>query len=234
MYKLIILFILVQFAILARYIVFGAFDIGNYLVTYLLLVAAAFIYFYSKHLIKKEASYEPTNIASWSFLTRQRTFTIEKPLYKGDVKRGSIQRKFLKKWQYIVADFFDASFFLALTIKVDDHIFEIIPVKEKLFSNQSYWAVYKDGQKIGAAKTIIDLKNTAKLKEVIEFKVNGEIYSTEASTITSSISLMHNNQRIGEMKRHHLFSDVNVMDIHDDSFDKMIPLILHAYHFKNN
>lgn len=96
MYKLIILFILVQLAILARYIVFGAFDIANYLVTYLLLVAAAFIYFYSKRLIKKEASYAPTNIASWSFLNRQRTFTIEKPLYKGDVKRGSIQRKFLK------------------------------------------------------------------------------------------------------------------------------------------
>lgn len=107
-------------------------------------------------------------------------------------------------------------------------------MREKLFSNQSSWAIYRGGQKIGVAKTVIDLKNTAKLKEVIEFQINNEIYSTESSTITSSISLMHNNQRIGEMKRHHLMSNVNIIDINDDVLDKIIALILHAYHFKNN
>lgn len=233
MFKLIIMFILVQLAILARYLVYDAFDAISYVSTYLFLVAAVLLYFVSKRYVKKELAYTPNNIASWSFLNRQRIFTNEKPLYKGDVKRGSIQRKFLKKWQYIVADFFGATFFLALTVKIDDNIFELTPFSKKLLSNQSYWTINKNGQQIGSAKTVVDLKNTAKLKEVIEFQIGEDIYSTAASTVTSQISVLHNNQKIGEMKRGHLISNVNVIDVHDDSPEKIIALILHAFYFKN-
>ena len=233
MFKLIITFILVQLAILARYLVYDAFDAIFYVSTYLFLIATVFLYFVSKRFVKKELAYTPNNIASWSFLNRQRIFTNEKPLYKGDVKRGSIQRKFPKKWQYIAADIFGTNFFLALTIKIDENIFELTPFSEKLFSNQSYWTIYKNGQKIGSAKTVIDLKNTAKLKEVIELQISDEIYSTAASTVTSQISLVHNNQHIGEMKRNHLISNVNIIDLNYNSPDRIIALILHAYYFKN-
>ena len=234
MFQLMIIFILVQLAILARYLVFDAFELISYMSTYLFLIAAVFVYFVSKSFVKKELAYKPNNITSWSFLSRQRLFTNEKPLFKGDTQRGTIQRRFLKKWQYVVADFFNASFFLTLTIKIDEDRFDVIPVKKKLFTNQSYWTIYKNDEEIGSAKTVIDLKNTAKLKEVIELQLKVGIFSTAASTVTSQISLIHHNEQIGEMKRNHLISHVNIIDLNDDSPESLIALLLHSYYFKNS
>ena len=233
MIRFITLFFLVQMAILARYIVYGKFEPISYASTYLLLIAAVVLYILSKKFAKKELEYRPNNIDTWSFYNKQRIFTIEKPLYKGEEKRGSIQRVFIKKWQYIVADMIDLSFFLALKINIDQDIFEINPAFGKWASNQSYWTILKNGAEIGHAKTVIDLKNTAKLKEVIEIQLVENTYTTAANTVTSQITLLENTQQIGEMTKNQLISNVNVITVEEDSPEKIIALLLHAYHFKN-
>uniref|UniRef100_UPI0035B52533 hypothetical protein n=1 Tax=Neobacillus sp. TaxID=2675273 RepID=UPI0035B52533 len=201
MYRLLILFVLVQLAILARYVVYEAFDPISYGSTYIFLIAAFIIYFVSKSFTKKELQYEPRQISSWSFLNKQSVFTIEKPFYKGKVKRGTIQRRFLKKWHYLIADLLGSKFFLALTIKIDGVQFDIKPTKGKIFSKQDYWTIYKNGEIVGTAKTVVDIKNTVKLKEVIEFQIGENSYYTAAATVTSHISLIHKDEEIGEMKR---------------------------------
>lgn len=233
MYRLLILFVLVQLAILARYVVYEAFDPISYGATYIFLFAAFIIYFVSKSSTKKELQYEPRQISSWSFLNKQSVFTIEKPFYKGEVKRGTIQRRFLKKWHYFIADLLGSKFFLALTIKIDGVQFDIKPTKEKFFSKQDYWTIYKNGEMVGTAKTVVDIKNTVKLKEVIEFQIGENSYYTAAATVTSHISLIHKDEEIGEMKRNHIISNVYVIDVKDDSPEKIIALILHAFYYKN-
>lgn len=226
------MFLFVQLAILARYFVYGVFDPILYGSTFLFLFGAVVVYVVSKTFVKKELAYTPKETATWSFLNLQHTFNVEKPLFKGDIKRGYIQQIFQKKWQYLMADIIGSTFFLTLKVIIDEHKFEIKPTKGKWFSNQSYWTIYKNGQEIGSAKTVVDLKNTAKLKEVIEIHVNEQIYSTAANTITSQITLLHNNQQIGEMKRNHLISNVHTIDVEEDSPEKILALILHAFHFK--
>uniref|UniRef100_UPI0035B53188 hypothetical protein n=1 Tax=Neobacillus sp. TaxID=2675273 RepID=UPI0035B53188 len=78
-----------------------------------------------------------------------------------------------------------------------------------------------------------DIKNTVKLKEVIEFQIGENSYYTAAATVTSHISLIHKDEEIGEMKRNHIISNVYVIDVKDDSPEKIIALILHAFYYKN-
>lgn len=233
MFKFICVFLLVQLAILARYLVYGAFEPLYYASTYLFLLAAGVLFFLSKHWAKKEVLYSPKDISSWSFLNRQRVFNNPKPLFKGDVQRGTIQRLFQQKWHYIIADLFGPVFFLSLKLTIDEDIIKLIPTKGKWFSNQSYWTITKNGQEIGCAKTVVDLKNTALLKEVIEMQIGEEYYSTTANTVTSHIILLHNDQQVGEMKRNHIISNVNIIDCPDESPEKILALLIHAFHFKN-
>lgn len=233
MIQLITIFFLVQMAVLARYIVFEKFEPISYASTYLFLLAAIFLYTLSKVFMRKELEYRPNNIDSWSFFNKQRIFNIEKPLYKGQEKRGSIQRVFLKKWHSIVADLINQSFFLALKVKIDQNMFEVKPVKGKWLSNQSYWTICKNGIEIGHAKTVLDFKNTAKLKEVIEIQLAERTYKTVANTVTSEIKIYENDEQMGQMTKNQLISNVNTIAVAEDSPEKIIALLLHAYHFKN-
>lgn len=233
MFSLLILFLLSQLAILARYFVYEAFDPYVYASTFLFLVAAVVVYFVSKRNVKKEIEYVPTHISSWSFLHRQTVFTNEKPLYKGNVKRGSIQKKFLKKWHYLIADLFGSTFYLNVSIIIDDSCFEIVSADKKFISKESYWVIYKNGDKIGTAKTIYELKNVAKFKEMIKFEINGDTYYTTALTVSSHIRLLYQEKVIGEMKRNHIVSSVYVIDVNDETPERIIPFILHAFYFKN-
>lgn len=111
MFQLLVLFILLQLAILFRYIIFDAFNPITYFSIYLLLIAALAVYIMGKYFAMKESAYEPKQISSWSYYNRQNIFPVEKPLFKGEINRGTIQRKFLKKWHYIIADIFGFRFF---------------------------------------------------------------------------------------------------------------------------
>lgn len=232
MFKLIILFLLLQLAVLARYIVFDAFEPISYASTYLTLAAAIFTYFLGKNFQKKEVAYTPQQQDGWSFLNKQRVFSNKKPLYKNDEKKGYIFRTYIKKWHYFIADFFGESFFLALSIQIEEDNYELIPTTKKLFTNQSYWDVLLNGEKIGKAKTVIDLKNTAKLKEVIEMDLYDKTYQTAAATVSSKIKLIYQDEQVGMIERSALISQVNVLKVKEDQPQLLIPLILHEYYFK--
>ena len=234
MFKLILVFVLVQLALLARYLIKGEFEPFSYASTYLFLIAAIAIYFLSKRFAKKEQDYTPQNIDSWSFLNRQHLFKIEKPLFKGDEKRGSIQRYYVKKWHYFVADFFGDVYFLALKIRIDNDEYDIKPLEGKWLKNDSYWYIYKNGEQIGTARTVVDMKNIAKLKEVIELHIGDRVYSTAASTVTSKITVFDNNNQVGELKRNDFIRNVFVIHVQDDTPEKLLAPLLHTFYFKNN
>ena len=233
-FQLLILFILVQLAILARYLVFDAFEPWAYASTFLFPIASVFLYFVSKNFKKKEENYAPTNITGWSYYPKQRIFLNEKPLYKNDKKRGFIQRYFLNKWQYLIADFISFNFYLSLKIEIDHITYLIIEEKPKLFSAQSYFIIYKNGTKIGTAKTVVNLKNSTKLKEVLQFTIQDETFETSASTITSGITLNKDNSKVGTLTRNHLISNVLVIDLQEERHEYLIALILHSFYFKNS
>lgn len=73
----------------------------------------------------------------------------------------------------------------------------------------------------------------ATFKEMLEFQINGNTYYTAASSVTRHISLLHNDEKIGEMKRNHFIRNVYVINVNDDSPEKIVPLVLHAFYSKS-
>lgn len=128
--------------------------------------------------------------------------------------------------------------FFSLKIRIDHDEFNIISKTQKLLSTQDYWQIYKNVVQIGTAKTVVDLKNTAKLKEVIELQIGDKIYSTAASTVVSSIKLFDGHNQIGQLSHgsdlSNLIKNVKVLKVQDDTPKKIIALLIHAFYFKNN
>lgn len=237
MIKSVVLFILIQLTLLARYVIKGEFDSFYFGMSFVFLFLPVLLYIFGKYFADKEQNYVPKNIADWSFYTRQKVFSNEKPLYKGDVKRGYFQRYSPKKSHYIVNELISDSFFLSFKLTIDGDVYDIQSYSEKLFSNQSYWHIFKNAHQIGTAKTVVDLKNTAKLKEVIEAQFGDIIYTTAAPTVTSTIKLYEDGVQIGRFGRgdelSHLIKNIKVMQVQEDSPEQLITLMIHAFYFKN-
>lgn len=233
MIKLNLLFILLLLATLARYIVFDAFEPLMFAMTFLFPISAIGVYIMSKKFAQKERSYQPKDITQWSFTHRQTSLLIEKPLFKGRERRGYVKRYFTKKGQYVLADIFGTSWYLSLEIQIDQDIYDVRCNREKWLTTQDRWKIYKNGQQIGEARTLLNLKNMKKLKEAIEFTFEDETYLTSAVTITRTISLTQDEKLLGTMKPNHMISTVKVIDTKDDCPEYLVALIVHSFFFKN-
>ncbi len=234
MIKLLLLFVLLLLTALARFLVFDAFEPLMFAMIFLFPVASLVIFIISKKFANKERNYQPPKITGWSFYNIQKSLMIKKPLFYGDVKVGYVKRYFPHQWQYVLSDIIGFNWYLNLEIEIDQDIYNVQWYREKWFTNQDQWRIYKNGEQIGTAYTRINLKNTTKLKEAIEFQVGGEVYHTSASTVTSMISLTHNETLLGTLKRNHIMSNVQVIDIQKTQPEQVVALIVHSYYFKNN
>ncbi|MEK4198045.1 hypothetical protein [Cytobacillus sp. FSL K6-0265] len=232
MVKLNLLFVLLSLILFVRFMMFGAFNPWHAATIFLFPATAFVIYLVSKWMARKEATYQPPNHECWSFYFLQRTFLNKKQLFKGEGKRGSIQQYFTKKWQYFVSDFFDLRWYLSLRIYIGGDSFDVRWKRSRRFSQQEQWLIYKNGVVIGKANTGINVKNMAKLKEVIIFELGEETWTTSALTVTSSISLMKDNRQEGVLRRNHLISNVQAINVTDDRSEYIMSLILHSYYFK--
>lgn len=226
-----LLFVLMQLTLLARYIVFDAFEPLTYAATYLSLVAALFVYYWSKRCAKQEEQYIPEGIHAWSFLVKQRAFVNDKSLFFGNEQRGTVSQQFAKRWHYAVADIFGPTMFLALRIVIDGHTWLITPTSHWLAPNTT-WHITKDGEHVGEAQTRITWQNTKRFAEVITCTIEESTYITKASTMTSSITVHHDDMAIGTAKRHHMLSHIHVIDVPSDAPAAMIAATLHTYCFK--
>ena len=233
MYHLILLFALLQLAIIARFLFYGLFNMAAFASTFLLLAAAFVIWLFSKRLVHKEQNYKPNNIANWSFYEKQTTVLSAKPLFQGDVKRGYIKRFYEKKWQYIVADILGANWYLALEIQIDGDYYIVRRNSKNYSLMQEHWTIYKNDIEIGNAHTLMNMKNTAKLKEAIEFIFKDKNLTTSATTISSTITLQDQHHTLGTMKRNHLISNVHVIDVQEECLECIVALIVHVYYFKS-
>ena len=233
MIQLNLIFILLLFAALARYIIFHAFEPAMFAMIFLLPVAAIVVYIMSKKFAEKERCYQPKNIAEWSFSNRQTSLLKEKPLFKGEKHRGYVKRYFTKKGQYVFADIFGSSWYLSLEVQIHEDVYDVRCVREKWLTNQDRWIIYKNGEQIGEARTLINLKNMTKLKEAIEFTFQDISYISSATTITPTISLTQDEVLLGTMKRNHIVSTVQMIDVKEDYPEYIIALIVHAFYFKN-
>lgn len=233
MIELNLLFVLLLLTVLARYIVFDAFEPLMLAMTFLLPVASIAIFVISKRLADKERSYQPKDIDEWSFYNLQKSIMIQKPLFKGNEQRGYVKRYFPQKWQYALGDLFGYNWYLSLEIKIDNDLYDVHWYREKWFSQQDQWKIYKNGERIGEARTLINFKNAAKLKEAIQFHFYEKSYSTSATTVRSIISLNQDEEVLGTMKRNHLTSNVHVIGVEDHQPEYIVALIMHSYYYKN-
>ena len=233
MIQLNLIFILLLLTTFARYVVFDEFEPLMFAMIFTLPIASVVILIMSKKFAKKEQDYYPKNIDGWSFYHLQNTIINKKILFKGNEQRGYIKRVFEQKWQYVIADIVSSRWYLSLEIQIDGDVYTVLWYRKKRFTNQEHWYIYKNNEKIGEASTLINLKNTAKLKEAIAFQFGDVRITTVATTVTSSISLMDGERSVGGLKRNHLISNVQVMEVHENKPEYIIALIVHAFNFKN-
>ncbi|MDQ0229110.1 hypothetical protein [Metabacillus malikii] len=232
MIELILLFALLLLTQLARYLVYGAFEPLTFASLFLLPASSYVLYLVSKKFADKERAYQPKNIKGWSFYNIQKSLMIKKPLFHGDRDRGYIKRYFPKKWQYAFADIFGFNWYLCLEISIDNDTYNVQWYRKKWFTNQEHWYIFKNGVQIGSARTLVNLKNTSKLKESISFAFTDTEYVSQATTISTTIQLTENDRVIGTLKRNHLLSNVQVIDVKEDQQEALIALIVHSYNFK--
>lgn len=233
MIELNLLFVLLLLTVLARYIVFGAFEPLTFAIIFLFPVAALAIFIISKRFADKERSYQPKDITDWSFYNIQKSLMIQKPLFKGKDQKGYVKRYFPQKWQYAFGDVFGYNWYLSLEIQIDQDIYDVRWYREKWFTQQDQWKIYKNGEQIGEAQTMINLKNTAKLKEVIKYVFDDTSYISSASTVTPTISLTQNKELLGTIKRNHIISGVQGIKVEENHPEYLVALIVHSYYFKN-
>ncbi|SES01488.1 hypothetical protein SAMN04487944_11525 [Gracilibacillus ureilyticus] len=228
-----LLFILILLTLLARYLVFDAFEPEIFAMTFLFPIASIILLVVCKRFAVKEREYQPDGITGWSFYNVQKMLLIQKPLFKGTEKRGYIDRYFEKKWQYAVSDIFGSNWYLSMKVQIDGDAFEVRWYRQKWFTQQERWRIYKNDEHVGEARTLINLKNTAKLKEALEVRFGEQSYISSASTVTSTINLTHNEESVGSLKRNHLVSGIQVIDTKEDKPEYILALILHSYYFKS-
>ncbi|WP_453996268.1 hypothetical protein [Bacillus nitroreducens] len=233
MIELLLLFVLLLLTALARYLVYDAFEPLMFSLIFILPILSLVIYYISKKLADKERSFQPKNIQEWSFYNIQKSLMIKKPLFRGDVKRGYVKRYFPKKWQYAFGDIFGFNWYLCLEIKIDQDLYDVKWYRAKRFAQQDQWKIYKNGQQIGDACTLINLKNSVKLKEAIQCTFTNHTYVTSATTVTSGITLTKDEERVGTLKRNHLMSSIQVIDVPEDERESLIALLIHSLFFKN-
>lgn len=233
MIELLVLFVLLLLTTLARFLVFGAFEPTMLAMIFLIPVAAFVIFIMNKKFANQERFYKPKNIAGWSFYNIQKSLLISKPLYKGYDKRGSIKRYFPQKWKYALGDIFGFNWYLSLEIRMDANTYDVCWYRKKWFSNQDQWKITLDRKQIGEARTLFNLKNSTKLKEAIQYDFADKSLISSASTVTSTISLTHNEETIGTLKRNKNSNHVQEMEVKDDCPEYLIALIIHSYYFKN-
>lgn len=232
MIELILLFVLLLLTALARYIVFDAFEPIMFAMIFLLPLGSLAIFIISKRLADKERSFQPKDIDKWSFYNIQKSLMIKKPIFKGNDKTGYVKRYFPHKWQYALGDIFGFNWYLCLEIQIDHDIYGVHWLRGKWFSQQEKWKIYKNGEQIGEARTLINLKNATKLKEAIQFSFTNKTFISSASTVTSSITLTLDEELLGTLKRNHLLSNVQVIDVQGDQPEYIIALLMHSYYFK--
>jgi hypothetical protein len=233
MIELNLLFVLFLLTALARYIVFDAFEPLMFAMIFLLPVASLVIFMISKRLADKERSYQPKGIEEWSFYNIQKSLMIQKPLFKGKEQRGSVKRYFPQKWKYALGDIFGFNWYLSLEIQIDEDIYDVHWYREKWFTQQDQWTIYKNGEQIGEARTLLNLKNAVKLKEAIQFSFYDKSYISSATTVTSNISLTQDEEVLGTLKRNHIISNVQVIDVKEHQPEYIVAFIVHSYYFKN-
>ena len=233
MIELLLLFVLLLLTTLARYIVFDAFEPLMFAMILLLPAGSLAIYMLSKRFAEKERAYQPKSIEGWSFYNIQKSLPIQKPLFKGTNRRGYIKRYFQQKWKYIFGDLFGFNWYLSLEIQIDNDIYDVQWYREKWFTQQDQWKIYKNGKIIGKAQTQVNLKNTLKLNEMIKFSFLDTTFVSSAMTITSTISLTQDKVLLGTMKRNHIISNVQVLEVQEEKPEYIVPLIHHSYFFKS-
>ncbi|WP_428911626.1 hypothetical protein [Niallia sp. Krafla_26] len=233
MIESILLFVLLLLTALARYLVYGAFEPVMFSMIFLFPVAALVIFLISKKLADKERAYKPKDIEAWSFYNAQKSLMIRKPLFKGNERRGYVKRYFPQKWQYALGDILGYNWYLSLRIQIDQDLYDVRWYREKWFDQQDHWWIYKNGTPIGFAQTMINLKNTAKFKEAITYVIDDQTYLSSATSISSIISLSQDDDEVGTLKRNHMLSNVQVLDVVENRPECLVPLIVHSYYYKN-
>ncbi|MCM2605457.1 hypothetical protein [Rossellomorea marisflavi] len=232
MIQLLFYFVMVMIVALFRYLLFDAVDPELLGAAFLFPVGALVLYVLTKHFQKKEQAYVPKDVKGWSFYHLQRSFAVPKPLFEGDQKRGYLKRYYESKGRFIIGEMVSSNWYVSMEIKVDGDLYQVKWYRERWFSRQEHWEIVRNGELIGQARTLVDLRRIAKLKEVIEFHIGNRTLQTAANTVTSTITVTSGEAAIGTLKRNHIVSNVSAMEVRNRDHEAMVALILHHFYFK--
>ncbi|MHC8523815.1 tubby C-terminal domain-like protein [Rossellomorea sp. H39__3] len=147
-------------------------------------------------------------------------------------KRGYLKRYYESKGRFIIGEMVSSNWYVSMEIKVDGDLYQVKWYRERWFSRQEHWEIVRNGELIGQARTLVDLRRIAKLKEVIEFHIGNRTLQTAANTVTSTITVTSGEAAIGTLKRNHIVSNVSAMEVRNRDHEAMVALILHHFYFK--
>ncbi|MDR4934966.1 hypothetical protein RGU11_01080 [Rossellomorea marisflavi] len=232
MIQLLFYFVMVMVVALFRYLVFDAFDPELLGAAFLFPVGALILYVLTKHIEKKEQAYVPKDVTGWSFYHLQRSFSVPKPLFKGDQKRGYLKRYYENKRRFILGEMVSSNWYVSMEIKIDEELYQVKWYREHRFSMQEHWEIVRNGVLIGKAKTLVNSKRVGKRKQVIELQMGERTLQTITNPVTSIISVTSGTETIGTLKRNHDVSNVSVMEVGTGDHEALVALILHHFYFK--
>ncbi|WJV19034.1 hypothetical protein QU593_00570 [Rossellomorea marisflavi] len=230
--QLLFYFVMVMVVALFRYLVFDAVDPGLLGAALLFPVGALILYVLTKHIEKKEQAYAPKDVKGWSFYHLQRSFSVPKPLFEGDQKRGYLKRYYDSKRRFIIGEMVSSNWYVSLEIKIDGDLYQVKWYRERRFSMKEHWEIVRNGELIGQAETLANSKGIGKRKEVIEFRFRERTLQTITNPVTSTISVHSGDAAIGTLKRNHTASNVSVMEVGNHDPEALVALILHHFYFK--
>ncbi|MCS0670340.1 hypothetical protein [Cytobacillus firmus] len=154
MIQLNMIFVMFLLTLLARYMIFGAFEPAMFAAAFLFPAASIVIFFISKRHADRERAYQPKTNEGWSFYNIQKSLMLEKPFFKGQDLRGYVKRYFPQIWQYALGDIFGSNWYLSFEICIDQDLYDVRWYREKWISQQDQWRIFKNGEQIGEAHTV--------------------------------------------------------------------------------
>ncbi|MCT2344653.1 tubby C-terminal domain-like protein [Niallia taxi] len=228
------IFLLILIGTFLRFLVYGEFDASSIVLASLFPITSVLMYIAASYLAKKEQAYSPKYDDSWSFYVLQKLLHTPKPLFKGKEKKGVYKRYYVKGWHWLIDSLMEGKspMYYSFYLTIDDHNYKVEWKRDKIFSNNDKWVIYKDGEYFGEAATDFRLKNAVQLKECVKATFGREELLVTSKTIKGEAVLQCNDKVVGTIKRSSLVSSSHIISIDENSDTYILVLVLFRMYYK--
>ncbi|TRZ37823.1 hypothetical protein CEQ21_20560 [Niallia circulans] len=228
------IFLLILIGTCLRYLIYGEFDASSIVLASLFPITSVFMYIAASHLAKKEQAYIPKTHDNWSFYVLQKLLHKPKPLFKGKESIGVYKRFYVKGWHRVIDSLLEgkAPMYYSFFLTIGEHNYKVEWQRNKFFSNNDNWVIYKDGKYFGKAATVFHLKNAVQLKECIKATFDNTELVATSRTIKGEAVLQCDDKVVGTIKRSSLVSSAHILYMDEDLDIYILVLLLFRMYYK--